>query len=120
MLTFSKILTEEKLYYERNGKLYGKDSSGKEFEITPKLAKKYYDKYGGAEKLLATSINGGFLTGLGACAAGTIAYGHDPDLTIPAMAGTGLLGSTGILLLARNQIENDRNDIVRKRMEKKI
>ena len=72
MMIFS-VLTEDRNFIEKDGGIYAYDKTGKEYEITPSMVNRYWDKYGGRWKPVAW--------GLGGIAGGAA-------LSIPAAMGT--------------------------------
>ncbi len=123
MLYFSDVLTEDRNFIERNGAIYGYDRNGKEYEITPEMINRYFDKYGGRWKPFAWGMGSALAGGLASVPVGLgtgmtmNALGASPTASSIGMSAVqgGLVGGSAGLGLVHG-IRNVYDDIARKRL----
>ncbi len=123
MMTFVSVLTEEQHYIERDGAAFAYDKNGKEYEITPSMMNRYFDKYGGRWKIPAWMLGGGLIGGALALPAsiGTReilkSAGASPGVgyVTSAIPRAALLGG-GLALGFNHGLSTVYNDIAKKRL----
>lgn len=123
-MTFNDVLIEDQQYIERDGGIYAYDKNGKEYEISPSMVNRYWDKYGGRWKPVAWGLGGmagGTLlsipTALGTYVGMRHGFDADPATSRIGMAGVqGALIGGGAGLGLSHGMKNVYNDIVRKRL----
>jgi len=123
MMVFS-VLTEGRNFIEKDGGIYAYDKNGKEYEITPSMVNRYWNKYGGRWKPVAWGL-GGIAGGAALsipAAMGTYTtmrggFDASPSTSRLGMAAVqgGLIGGGAGLGLSHG-MNNVYNDIVKKRL----
>ena len=123
MMIFS-VLTEDKNFIEKDGGIYAYDKNGKEYEITPSMVNRYWDKYGGRWKPIAWGLGGmaggtalSFPAAVGTYMTMRDGFNADPSTRRLGMAAVqGALIGGGAGLGISHGMKNVYNDIAKKRL----